>query len=278
MSRYVPPRSRVSLVRSGIASLLLLATAALLIASPAAAQDALDSPSASDTEPTSSGQFNIRGTVGVPRGGLRDNVGGPSGGLHLYFGAWIGERPFLIGADVGFLNYGHTTDQVPFSSTVGPRVPVEVTTSNNVLETHLSMRLQPREGRLRPYIEGLAGFKYLFTRTRVGDEDFGDDNLGDDIASSTNYDDFALSGGAGAGVDIRVFRPDDPAKKVRGVSLHLGVQYLLGSEAEYLSEGELSDENDNGRLDQSELDVRRSRTTFLQPQFGVTLRFSSDEE
>lgn len=71
---------------------------------------------------------------------------------------------------------------------------------------------------------------------------------------------------------------DAPEKPVRAVSLHLGGQYLLGQEAEYLAGGELTDENQNGRLDQSELDVRRSRTTFLQPQFGVTLRFRSPEE
>lgn len=49
------------------------------------------------------------------------------------------------------------------------------------------------------------------------------------------------------------------------MNLHLGVQYLWGSEAEYLSEGALTDENDNGWLDRSKLDVRRSRTTFRQP-------------
>ncbi|WP_263784396.1 hypothetical protein [Salinibacter grassmerensis] len=117
---------------------------------------------------------------------------------------------------------------MPFSSTVGPRVPVEVSTNNNVVETHLSVRLQSRTGRFRPYVEGLAGFKYLFTRTTVGDDDFGEDDLGDDIAGSTNYDDFALSGGAGAGVDVRVYQQPEPGKTVRAVSVHLGVQYLLG--------------------------------------------------
>lgn len=146
MSRSVRPRSRVSLVRPGISSLLLLATAALLIASPVAAQDLPNPPS--DSEPALSGQLSVRGTIGVPQGSLRNNVSGPGGGLHLYLGSWTGERPLLIGVDVGILNYGHTTDQVPFSSTIGPRVPVEVTTSNNVLETHLSLRLQPRDGRL----------------------------------------------------------------------------------------------------------------------------------
>ncbi|MCS4194368.1 hypothetical protein GGP50_002594 [Salinibacter ruber] len=171
---------------------------------------------------------------------------------------------------------------MPFSRTVGPRVPVEVSTNNNVVETHLSLRLQPRTGRFRPYVEGLAGFKYLFTRTTVGGEDFGnddlgDDELGDDIAGSTNYDDFALSGGAGAGIDVRVYRRREPGKTLRAVGVHLGVQYLLGQEAEYLAEGDLTDENGNGRLDRSELDVRRSRTTFLQPQFGVTFRLAGTD-
>jgi hypothetical protein len=277
MYRSNSSRSRGSRLRLLLASVLLLGAGALLTASPATAQEGLSPPSASDSVPAISGQVNLRGTVGVPRGGLRDNISGLGGGLHAYIGGWTGQSPFMIGLDLGILNYGRTTDQVPFSSTVGPRVPVEVNTNNNVLETHLSLRLQPRTGRFRPYIEGLAGFKYLFTRTTIGDDDIGEDDFGDDIAESTNYDDFALSGGAGAGIDVRVYQQRKAGKTVRAVSVHLGVQYLLGQEAEYLAEGELTDENENGQLDQSELDIRRSRTTFLQPQFGVTLRLADTD-
>ncbi len=260
----------------------MLGAGALLTATPAAGQGELAPPPAADSVPAVSGQVNLRGTVGIPRGGLRNNISGVGGGLHGYIGGWIGRRPLLVGLDLGILNYGRTTDQVPFSRTVGPRVPVEVSTNNNVVETHLSLRLQPRTGRFRPYVEGLAGFKYLFTRTTVGDEDFGnddlgDDELGDDIAESTNYDDFALSGGAGAGIDVRVYQQREPGKTLRAVDVHLGVQYLLGQEAEYLAEGDLTDENENGQLDRSELDVRRSRTTFLQPQFGVTFRLADTD-
>lgn len=276
MSRRTSSRPHSVLARYAIASALLLAAATLLNTTPATAQGELNPPSATDDEPTISGQFNVRGTVGIPQGGLRNNINGPGRGVHLFLSGWTGQRPFLIGVEAGILNYGRTTDEVPFSSTVGPRVPVEVSTKNNVLETHLSLRLQPRTGRFRPYVEGLVGFKYLFTRTEIEEDNLGDD-VGDDVAGSTNYDDFAFSGGAGAGVDVRVFQQDNPTKKIRAVDLQLGVQYVWGSEAEYLAEGQLIDENDNGRLDRSELDVRRSRTTFLQPQFGVTLRFSDGE-
>jgi hypothetical protein len=249
---------------------------ALLVASPATAQPAINPEAVPDGEPTISGQVNLRGTIGVPRGDLRSNIEGLGGGLHGYIGGWVDDRPLLIGLDVGIINYGRTVDEVPFNSTVGPRVPVEVTTNNNVAEAHLSLRLQPRRGRFRPFVEGLFGFKYLFTRTAIEDEGFGDDH-GDDIADRTNYDDFALSGGAGAGLDVRLYRQESAAKTLQAVSLHLGVWYLLGQEAEYLAEGALEDTNDNGMIDRSEMDVRRSRTTFLQPQFGVTFRLGGTD-
>jgi hypothetical protein len=61
------------------------------------------------------------------------------------------------------------------------------------------------------------------------------------------------------------------------VRLRLGAQYLPGTEAGCLAERELADENGNGRLGADEPDVRRSRTTFLQPQFGVTLRLGGTD-
>ncbi|MEF8817231.1 MAG: hypothetical protein V5A58_10610 [Salinibacter sp.] len=272
---------KVSTAEAFLASLLLLAGGALLTTSPAVGQDKFAGQSPPDTTsaPKISGQISGGAVLAAPRGGLRSNVG-TGGGFRLSFQGWTGQNPLLVGVDFGILGYGRTTDQVPFSSTVGPRVPVEVTTSNMVLQTHLSARLQPRSGRFRPYAEGLAGFKYFFTRTRVGETDFDDDHgggFGEEVASSTNFDDFALSGGLGAGIDIRVYRQSNPAKTLRRVDLHLGVQYLLGQEAEYLAEGDLTDENGNGQLERSEMDVRRSRTTFLQPQFGVTFRLADTD-
>lgn len=268
---------RFSATKALLASVLLLAVAALLAALPAAGQDEFTAPNLPDTSdaPNISGQVSGGLIGGVPVGGLRQNVG-TGGGIRLSLAGWMDQRPVLLGLDVGFFGYGHVEEEVPFSSTVGPRVPVEVSTSNNVLETHLMARLQPRTGRFRPYAEALAGFKYLFTRSRVDEDDFGG-NLGDEVASSTNFDDFALSGGVGAGIDIQVYRQDNPAKEVRRVDLHFGVQYLLGQEAEYLTEGALNDQNGNGQLDRSELDVRRSRTTFLQPTFGVTVRLADTD-
>jgi hypothetical protein len=39
-----------------------------------------------------------------------------------------------------------------------------------------------------------------------------------------------------------------------------------------LSEGDLVDQNGNGRLEGDELPVQKSRTSLLQPQLGITIQ------
>lgn len=213
--------------------------------------------------------------VGVPQGEFSDNVSDPGFGIDLYGGLGLAPSPFTVGLDVGFMIYGRDVRNVPFSSTVGPAVNVDVVTTNNIVQSHLILRLQPQSGAVRPYVDGRFGFKYLFTETRVRSErDFNDEP----IASSNNFDDFALSYGAGAGVAINVYRPqmkpDKPGTpSIGAVELVIGAKYLLGGEADYLREGALEDLNENGRLDDSELDIARSRTSLLEPHLGVQVRF-----
>lgn len=227
------------------------------------------SPSNGDrSRVTGVGRLNF--AVGVPTGSFQDNIQNPGFGGNVFGGARFGDAPFVLGVDLGILVYDRTTDTVPFSSTVGPRVMVEVVTTNSILEPHLVLRLQPSDGRVRPYVDGLFGFKYLVTETSVRDEDRSDDE--EEIASTTNFSDVAVSGGGGAGVDIRLHR-GAPEDDVTALSLHLGVQYLVGGRAEYLAGGAIEDQNDDGELTDDELDVRRSTTTLIQPQIGVTLEF-----
>ena len=248
------------------ARLLLPVLLSLLVCSPAAAQE----PSSSTHDRSLRGVGRLSFVVGVPTGAFRDNIDRLGFGGSVFGGVRLPQIPLVLGADLGFLVYGRSVDTVPFSGTVGPRVQVEVVTTNNIVQPHLVLRLQPADGRVRPYLDGLFGFKYLFTETRVRDEDRFDDDA--DIASTTNFRDATISGGVGAGLDIRVYR-GRPKADVRSASLHLGLQYLAGGRAEYLAEGSLEDTNNNGQLDDSELNIRRSRTPLLQPQIGVTVQF-----
>lgn len=214
-------------------------------------------------------QGSARFTVGIPTGEFDDNIEGLGFGGNIYVGAVFPTAPFSIGLDLGFLVYGRDTRNVPFSTTVGPAVTVDVVTTNSIVQPHLVLRLQPPSGLVRPYLDGLLGFKYLFTESRVRDEDFRDND--GDIASTTNFDDLAFSGGVGGGLYIRVARGN--GNSFRSISIDLGLQYLMGQEAQYLAEGPLVDDNENGRLDRAELDIRRSTTTLLQPQVGIAVTF-----
>jgi hypothetical protein len=83
-------------------------------------------------------------------------------------------------------------------------------------------------GTVRPYIEGLFGGAYLFTQTEIK-SDYNNDN----IASTTNYDDFSWSYGAGGGI---LFRVAHDLGDVQTLYLDLKVRYMYGTEARYLTE------------------------------------------
>lgn len=216
---------------------------------------------ASELRPQGSFSF----LIGIPQGEFRDNVDNPGFGIDVFGGLGIGASPVVLGLDFGFLIYGRERRSEPFSTTI-PDVTVDVETTNNIVQSHFVLRLQPPDGMVRPYVDGLVGFKYLFTETRIEQERFVDE---DPIARSTNFDDFALSYGIGGGVDIDLYRPrPDEQNKValRAVALRIGAQYLLGSQAEYLREGSIR--RTNGSVT---FEVDRSRTTFLEPYLGVSV-------
>jgi hypothetical protein len=211
--------------------------------------------------------FDIGGDflIGLPQNEFRDKVDEVGYGVSGHFGYFIGKTPIMIGADFGYLNYGSEKRREPFSDTI-PDVTVDVRTTNNILMLHGLVRVQQQEGPVRPYFEGLWGFKYLFTRTSVSDDSFGDP-----IASTTNFDDLVSSWGMGAGVDVRLWKHRQPRARggVFDISLNLSAKYLWGSEAEYLKKGSIRRDPAGGVT----YLLLRSRTDMLIPQAGIRLRF-----
>jgi hypothetical protein len=236
---------------------------AALLAASAAPAHAQDGPIAPP-----SGQGSLSLIVGVPVGEFDDNIDGLGYGADIFIGGFVPDTPLMIGVDVSFLVYGRSRTSVPFSQTVGPAVTVDVVTTNSIVQPHLVFRLQPSTGVARPYIEGLVGFKYLFTETQVEDDD-----TNQRIAATRNFDDFAWSGGVGGGLDIRIAQWTNKQERVQSLFINLGVQYLRGQQAEYLAEGELRDLNNDGVLSDDELPIRRSRTDLIQPKFGISVTF-----
>ncbi len=64
----------------------------------------------------------------------------------------------------------------------------DLTTDNNLAGAFLYAQWRPLSGAVQPYVEGRVGMNYLWTDSKLEDEDWWDD---DDVARKTNYDDFA---------------------------------------------------------------------------------------
>jgi hypothetical protein len=147
---------------------------------------------------------------------------------------------------------------VPWSTTI-PDALVTVNTNNNLLLVHARARVQPRSGRWRPYVDGLFGFKYIYTKTSI---DLGSSCSGSICSSvgvdTTNLDDLGLSYGGGGGVMIGL------GSAPRRAKLDLSLRYIAGSESDYLREGAIRRESG-----QAILDVSHSRTDIVVLYVGI---------
>lgn len=185
-------------------------------------------------------QAGVSFNVGFPQNEFKENLDANGYGLSGYFGYNFPNSPVVIGGSLKFLIYGRETWRDKISV-----IPVDVTTTNSIFMGQFMLRLQPPRGTVLPYIDGLAGFSYLTTDTKIDDDDWDDDP----IASSKIFDDFTFSYGIGYGIQFCVYQNPDvnnPHRDLMGVYIDIGGQYLKGGIAEYLKEGSVKyDEDDN---------------------------------
>lgn len=212
-----------------------------------------------------------------PQGEFKDHVDHAGFGGELHGAYHFGTLPVMLGAELGIMSYGSSSREEPFSTTI-PDVTVRVETSHNIGHGNLFLRLQPDEGVVRPYAEGVLGTHYFFTETTIRDKGHWDSEQNAEVASSTNQDDWAIMYGAGAGMLIRVYEGDqnstttyDALESSSGIQsgfITLGLRYLKGGQAEYLTTGSVH--RTNGTVT---YDVTTSRTDLLVGQIGFEMRF-----
>jgi hypothetical protein len=200
-------------------------------------------------------QAGISFTLGFPMQEFKENLKrtGFGGNIEALL---IQTGPASMGLNIGYLNYGSETRRERFSSTI-PDVTVDVNRTNNILNFHLLFHVAPPLMTVTPYAEGLFGGSYLFTETRIDSRD-------QEVASSTNFDDFAWSYGAGGGLLFHIY--SDPVGSVSNIYLDLKVRYLFGTEAEYLKEGSVYLENGFAKYI-----VEKSKTDILTVSLGVAV-------
>lgn len=137
--------------------------------------------------------------LGSPQGDFRDNLDETAFGINGSIAYAIPQTAVQVGAELGFMIYGEDRRLENFNPNI-PEVRVAVVTDYDIFTGHLFLRYEVPNGVIRPYIDGLVGFNYLFTQTRIEDrDDF------DEIASDTNFDDTAFSYGVGGGLKFRVY-------------------------------------------------------------------------
>lgn len=199
---------------------------------------------------------------GFPQGEFSQNVSHAGLGVTWDFFYRVSTSPFSVGMSMGFLTYGSQSRAEILSPTI-PDVVVDVDTTNNILLTHFILRYQPpiSNRTVRPYVEGLLGFNYLWTQTSLGG--------GSDQITSTNFSDSATSYGAGAGMSLCLHQGGMPSyAPAYRVDLNLGVRYLLGGQAEYLNEGAIHTVNGDVYYY-----VNRSNTNLFVATLGVGFTF-----
>lgn len=207
--------------------------------------------------------------VVLPQNEFDESINTIGGGINLYGLYRFPRSPFGLGLDFNFNNFGRDTRDEPLSSTI-PDLKVRVENEYNLAQGFLVAKIQPTDGVLRPYAEGLAGFNYFYTQTSI--ENRG--NQGDEpIATDTNFEDWAFAWGGGGGLMIRVlgrggFGTFNSQSPIGAGYINLGVRYLNGSNAEYLRKGSIVINNGNVTYD-----TLQSRTDMLVIQLGFVLRF-----
>lgn len=178
-------------------------------------------------------QASINFSLALPQdefGEQVDNLGYGLSGEFMFLSPHP-KSPFGIGLNIGYYIYGMESRREPWSNTI-PDVFVDVERTNNLLNFHLVFEAGLATGRIRPYFQGLLGGNYLYTQTSVS----GINGI-ENIASSTNFDDWAWSYGFGGGIAILL--SGDPVTEQGAIYLDLKGRYLFGTEADYLKEGSI---------------------------------------
>jgi len=220
------------------------------------------------------GNISLMGSF--PQGELKDQE--VPWGIGLDINAMYNINDHLaFGLNLGGLQYGKTSRQIPFNY-FSDLVYITEETTNNLGYGHVFVRIVPFSGPVKPYIEGLVGVKNLTTATKLFNENCVDDPDTDhddcEIASSKNLTDNALSYGAGTGINVILTTLKDEDGNSQGeILFYLGFKYIWGGEADYLKQGDITFSNPEDGPVVTSWTPSTSRTDLM--QFNIGVHFNS---
>lgn len=202
-------------------------------------------------------QGNLGGTIGIgiPTGEFADTWG-----RNMFaWGAHATLPSALLPFQWGFaFNYGVMGNQhftVPVALPELSATEGDLAVRAKVLSYHPLLRFSPLKGNVRPYVDGLAGFRQFTTKSSVGV-----DGLQEPIRSERNANDFTLSAGWAGGVMV----------DLGGAGyLEARVERFYSGKASYVDPASVEVDN-AGNLNFS---VLESNTDGVNVLVGIGLRF-----
>lgn len=228
--------------------------------------------------------------VGIPQTEFRKATKAEGYGINVTAMFPIGSEVINFGGNINYMVYGYNSQDKDLRAdiTVGNTVidqifiPLRVVNTSSIFGMHAMMRITAPTDGIRPYFEGLFGFRYLSTSTRieVREDNFWTTNNDDDnvLVRKTNIGDFVMSYGGGGGLQIEI---GDNAY------LDLRAYYLLGGKAKFYDGSDTKrwdvtftdtlDNYDPNNLDSNDFSFggtpRESTTDMLMTQVGITFKF-----
>lgn len=214
------------------------------------------------------GIIGINFQVGLPQDAFKDayNVVGFGGSMDLYFK--INEdMPIYAGVNLSIMRFEQ------FERDFRVRLPggfdryYRLRASTNLFSGYGGLRIMPNiKTKIRPYAEGLLGFKNFYISKRLEERQDQTDGSWEEIDRDTDGD-WTLGYGGSAGILIFFKNPD--------VALDLKCSYLAGKKVTFFKLKEIED------IDEVEFEVNpfsafdpvKAVTTMLIPQIGLVFQF-----
>ncbi len=202
-------------------------------------------------------QGNVGGTIGIgiPKGEFADTWGRNmfTWGGHVTMPSRLLPFQWGFAFDYGVMGVKNFT--VPVSMPELTATEGKLAVRAKVLSYHPLLRFSPFKGKVRPYVDGMAGFRQFTTKSTMSV-----DGLQEPLLRERNANDFALSAGWAGGLMVRL----------GGIGYVEGrVERMYSGSASYVDPASIGVDN-AGNLNYQ---VLESRTDGVNVLIGVGLRF-----
>jgi hypothetical protein len=169
-------------------------TALLLLMGPALITSAQNENNNNDFQGTVGGGLGLS----IPTGEFDRSWGKNMFQLGAHLGFPLGHIPVVQGGFAfGYSVMGSNDRTVPITTEYVGITEGMLTTRCKVFSYHPLLRLSPLRGRIRPYVDGMAGFRQFSTTSKVTA-----DGVEENISKERNETDVAFSTGWAAGVMV----------------------------------------------------------------------------